>query len=113
MDNNEFDEVLRAHLEAVEPECRWSFAIDMESIKGEIIAQHDLPDAMMLHLSCLRCGGEWSEYIRGFTGEYLRDEYIASILNWMGEMPTRSSKRQSTDCGPSIPMALRNSIAFC
>jgi len=47
MDNNEFDEVLIAHLEAVEPECRWSFAIDMERIKGEIIAQHDLPDAMI------------------------------------------------------------------
>jgi len=47
MDNNEFDEVLRAHLEAVEPEYRWSFAIDMERIKGEIIAQHDLPDAMI------------------------------------------------------------------
>jgi len=72
MDNSEFDEVLRAHLEVAEPECRWCFAIDMERVKGEIIAQHDLPDAMLLHLSCPRCGGEWSEYIRSFTGEYLR-----------------------------------------
>ena len=49
------------------------FAIDMERVKGEIIAQYNFPDAMLLHLSCSRCGGEWSEYIRGFEGEYLRN----------------------------------------
>jgi hypothetical protein len=73
MDNNEFNEILRAHLEAVEPECRWCFAIDMERVKGETIAQYDFEDGMLLHLSCPRCGGERSEYIHVFTGEYLRD----------------------------------------
>jgi len=73
MDNSQFDAVLRAHMEAGDPECRWCFAIDMERVKGEIIARHDAPDAMLLHLSCPRCGGEWSEYIRGFEGGYLRD----------------------------------------
>lgn len=73
MEDNEFKDILRAHLEAVEPECRWCFAVDMERVKGEIIAQYDFPDATLLHLSCPRCGGEWSEYIRGFQREYLRN----------------------------------------
>ena len=73
MDDKAFDELLRTHLEAVEPECRSCFAIDMERVTGETIAQYDFEDGMLLHLSCPRCGGEWSEYIRVFTGEYLRD----------------------------------------
>lgn len=73
MDNNQFDAVLTAHLEALDPECRWCFAIDMERVKGEIIGRHNAPDAMLLHLSCPRCGGEWSEYIRIVGEEYLRD----------------------------------------
>ena len=73
MDSKEYNEILRAHLEALEPECRWCFAIDMERVKGEVIAQYDFEDGMVLHLACPRCGGEWSEYIRVFTGEYLRD----------------------------------------
>lgn len=73
MDKNGFDEVLRVHLEAVEPECRWCFAVDIEKVQGKTIAQYDFEDGMLIHLSCPRCGGEWSEYIRVFTGEYLRD----------------------------------------
>jgi hypothetical protein len=45
----------------------------MERVKGEEIAQYDFEDGMLIHLWCPRCGGEWSEYIRVFTGEYLRD----------------------------------------
>jgi len=73
MEESELKDILRAHLEAVEPECRWCFAIDMERVKGEIIAQYDFSDAMVLLLSCPRCGGYWTEYVRGFNGEYLRD----------------------------------------
>ncbi|MCD6567654.1 MAG: hypothetical protein J7K94_02845 [Dehalococcoidia bacterium] len=73
MEKERFDNLVRAHLEAVEPECRWCFAIDMERVKGEIIAQYDFPDTMLLHLSCPRCGGEWSEYIGGFDGDYLQE----------------------------------------
>jgi hypothetical protein len=73
MDDKAFDELLRTHLEAVEPECRWCFAIDMERVTGETIAQYDFEDGMLLHLSRPRCGGEWSEYIRVFTGGYLCD----------------------------------------
>jgi len=73
MDNHEFEKALRDHLEALEPECRWCFAIDVKRVRGEIIAQYDFEDGMVLHLCCPRCEGEWSEYIRVFSGEYLRD----------------------------------------
>ena len=73
MEDNEIEDILRAHLEAVEPECRWCFAIDMERVKGEIIAQYDFSDAMVLLLACPRCGGYWTEYVRGFSREYLRE----------------------------------------
>jgi len=77
MNSKEFDEAVRAHLEALEPECRWCFAIDLERVNGDVIAQYDFEDGMVLHLLCPRCGGEWSEYIRVFTGEYLRDRIRA------------------------------------
>ncbi len=73
MGKNKFDALLRAHLEALDPECRWCFAIDMKRVKGVEISRHDSPDAMLLHFFCPRCLGEWSEYIRGFEGEYLRN----------------------------------------
>jgi len=84
MDNNEFDGLLRAHFATVEPECRWCFAIDMERVTGETIAQYDSQDGMLLRLSCPRCGGEWSEYIRVFTGEYLRDRIYSLHLELEG-----------------------------
>jgi hypothetical protein len=50
MSNTGFNEVRGDHLEAVEPECRWCFAIDMERVKVETITQYDFEDALLLHL---------------------------------------------------------------
>lgn len=70
-DKHIIDELTKAHLEAVEPECRWCFAVDMQRVKGNKIARYDFPDAMLLHLSCPRCGGEFSEYIEGWNADYV------------------------------------------
>ena len=72
MDRDEFIGLLQAHLEAEEPECRWCFAIDMQRVKGKVIAQHNFPDAMVLHLSCPRCGGEYSYCAEVWDSDYLK-----------------------------------------
>ena len=64
------EELLDAHLEAPDPECRWCFAIDMVRIKGEVLARHMAPDAMVLHISCPRCKGEFSHFIQVWSEEY-------------------------------------------
>jgi len=33
MEDNQFADLVRAHLESVDLECRWCFAIDMERVK--------------------------------------------------------------------------------
>ena len=71
MSKEEIMELIRLHLKAAEPECRWCFAIDLERVRGEIAAQYDFPDATLLHLECPRCLGEWSDYSRSFGAEYL------------------------------------------
>jgi hypothetical protein len=103
MDDKQFDNVLRAHLEAVDPECRWCFAISKERVKGEIIAQHDFPDAMLLHLSCPRCGGEWSEYIQGFQGEYLRSRISTLYPELEGESAEQAFEQAIGRLWPEHP----------
>ncbi len=73
MNNEKTKQAIEAHLSAEEPECRWCFAVDMQRVKGKIIAQYDFPDAMVLHLSCPRCGGEFTHYAEIWEADYLRD----------------------------------------
>jgi hypothetical protein len=73
MDRDKFKKLLRSHLEAEEPECRWCFAIDMQRVKGKIVAQYNFPDGMVLHLSCSRCGGDFSFYTEGWSEDYLKN----------------------------------------
>ncbi|MBI4303845.1 MAG: hypothetical protein HY665_05860 [Chloroflexi bacterium] len=70
-DDKVIAEITKAHLEAGEPECRWCFAIDTQRVKGKILSRQDFPDASLLHLSCPRCGSEFTEYIEGWDKEYL------------------------------------------
>ncbi len=71
--------IVKAHLEAEEPECRWCFAVDMHRVTGKEISRFVFPDALLLHLSCPRCGGEFSHYAEIWEGNYLRN--IASKLH--------------------------------
>lgn len=73
MDNAKFAELAKAHLEAWELECRWCFAIDLQRVKGEVIAQYNFPDAMVLHLLCPRCGAEFSYYAEVWEEDYLKN----------------------------------------
>lgn len=73
MDRDQFKQLIEAHLEEGEMECRWCFAVDMQRIKGKTIATHNFPDATLVHLSCPRCGGEFTLYIRALGKPYLKD----------------------------------------
>ena len=75
MNEDEFRQLVEAHREE-ETECRWCFAIDLQRVKANIIAQHDFPDATVLHLKCPRCGGEFSYYVRAWGEDYLRDRIL-------------------------------------
>lgn len=65
--------IIEAHLAALEPECRWCFAVDLERVKGKLIACHTFPDAMLLHLACPRCGAEFTRYVEGWEEKYLEN----------------------------------------
>lgn len=65
------NQLIKAHLEN-ELECRWCFAVDQKRVEGKIIAEYHFPDAILLHLRCPRCGGEFSYYSKGFDERYLR-----------------------------------------
>ena len=73
MNTNEVTKIIKDHLEDGETECRWCFAVDLQRIKGGIIAQYDFPDATLLHLRCPRCGGEFSHYFHAWGEDYLKD----------------------------------------
>ena len=72
MNKNETAKVIKEHVEDGETEYRWCFAVDLYRVKADIIAQYDFPDAMVLHLKCSRCGGEFSYYSRGWGEPYLK-----------------------------------------
>ena len=73
IDEDQLNQLTKDHVEDGETECRWCFAIDLQRVKTNIIAQHDFPDATVLHLKCPRCGGEFSYYIRAWGEDYLRN----------------------------------------
>ena len=66
------EDILKAHLEAGEFECRWCFAVDMERVPGKIIKKYRFPDATLHHLACPRCEGEWTEYTPATDAGYLK-----------------------------------------
>ena len=74
MDQNNIKNIVETHLGALEPECRWCFAVDLERVKGNEIARYDFPDATLLHFSCPRCGGEFSLYINGWGETYVKEK---------------------------------------
>lgn len=73
MSESNFRELIQVHLASPEPECRWCFAIDKLRVKGEIIAQYDFPDSMLLHLKCPRCNGEFTFYAEVWASTYLKE----------------------------------------
>ena len=73
MDRDQAKQLIKDHLEEGETECRWCFAIDMQRIKGNIIATYNFPDATLVHLSCPRCGGEFTLYFHAWGESYLKD----------------------------------------
>lgn len=69
-------DLTKEHLESPEPECRWCFAIDSVRVKGEDKKLHKFDDALIEHLSCPRCGGEFTRYNEGFGEDYLRERIL-------------------------------------
>ncbi len=45
----------------------------MHRVKGEIIATYNYLDAMLVHLSCSRCGGEFTLYFHAWGEDYLKN----------------------------------------
>ena len=73
MNKNKVTKIIKEHLEGGETECRWCFAVDMERVKGEIIATSNYPDATLVHLSCPRCGGKFTLYFHAWGEDYLKN----------------------------------------
>jgi len=92
-DDKVIAEITNAHLEAGEPECRWCFAIDMQRVKGKIFSRQAFPDASLLHLSCPRCGGEFTEYIEGWEEEYLINIILKLRPEWRGNLSEETLSR--------------------
>lgn len=76
IDEDQLKQLIKDHREASEGECRWCFAIDLQRVKVEEIAQYDFPDATLVHLKCPKCGGEFSYYIRAWGEDYLRNRIL-------------------------------------
>jgi hypothetical protein len=72
MDKDKAMQRIKDHLENEDFECRWCFAVDMKSVKSEIIAEYHLPDAMIFIKRCPICGGVSSYYIPGWDEPYLK-----------------------------------------
>ncbi|GAG97890.1 unnamed protein product [marine sediment metagenome] len=73
MDTHQVRQLIKAHLAEGETECRWCFAVDMQRIKGDIIAAYNYPDCTLVHLSCPRCDGEFTLYFHAWGEDYLKD----------------------------------------
>ena len=72
VDEVQLKNLIESHLKE-EEECRWCFAIDLQRVKADTIAQYDFADATVLHLRCPRCSGEFSYYIRAWGEDYIRN----------------------------------------
>lgn len=69
---DEFEQLVKDHLEN-EDECRWCFAVDLERVKGTLIAKYDFPDAMLLHYRCSRCGSEFTHHCHIWSAEQVKE----------------------------------------
>lgn len=69
-------DILEAHLGALEPECRWCFAIDMERVEGVVIESFWFPDYFVQHLRCPRCGGEFTMVTWVYEKGYLKERIL-------------------------------------
>ena len=47
--------------------------MDMQRIKGEVIATYNFLDATLVHLSCPRCDGEFTLYFHAWGEPYLKN----------------------------------------
>jgi hypothetical protein len=73
VNKNQLRRIISEHLEAVEPECRWCFAIDKVRVKGKEIAVHDYPDALLFVLECPRCGGTFTCHADVVSRDYIEE----------------------------------------
>ena len=73
MSVGQIKKIIEDHLTEGETECRWCFAVDMQRIKGQVIATYNYPDATLVHLSCPRCKGEFTLYFNSWGEDYLKD----------------------------------------
>lgn len=73
MNKQQIQRLIKEHLEEVEPGCRWCFAVDMQTVKGNVVATYNYPDATLVHLSCPRCNGEFTLYIKAWDESYIKD----------------------------------------
>ena len=73
MNKKQTKQHIKAHLEEGIDECRWCFAVDSKRVKAKEIARYHFPDATVLKYSCPRCGGEFSQYINGWCGDYISE----------------------------------------
>ena len=74
IDEDQLNQLIKAPLEEGIDECRWCFAVDLETVKGNEIARYDFPDATLLHFSCPRCGSEFSQYINRWSETYVKEK---------------------------------------
>jgi len=73
MDKDQLRKLINNHLEALEPECRWCFAIDKVRVKGKEITVHDYPDALLIVLECPRCGGTFTCHVDVVSRDYIEE----------------------------------------
>jgi hypothetical protein len=74
------------------------FAIDLQRVEGKIIAHHNFPDGMVLHLSCPRCGGEFSYYAEVWGADYLE----SLIFKLHPELKGRLSREQINEINNNV-----------
>jgi hypothetical protein len=71
IDQNRLNELIAAHLEAVDPECRWCFAIDLERIPGKIVRVSNFSDGSLFEIVCPKCGSQFTYLSEGWEDNYL------------------------------------------
>jgi len=102
MNKEQVRQIIKAHLEEGETECRWCFAVDMQRIEGKVIATYNYPDSTLVHLSCPRCGGEFTLYISSQKFENLViDKIKEHILTYDNLKELVSLVNEEMDAGAS------------
>ena len=90
MNNRQIKKLLNDYFDVEEPECRWCFAIDKQRVKGEVVTEYEFPDGCLQHLSCPRCGGEFTAYFMQGKADYVRERGNKLHPEWKGKI--RSEK---------------------